>query len=167
MLFEDEEALISDVSSPLSVSNTSLVLPKEAIFSDLTKEVILNPTTAFSTGENTIGEISYYYADNYVGCADILYYSADDVVVIPTATPTPAITDTTTTPSNSKSESPEKDSTPTNTANINTEDSNLRGIIIAVIIIAVVLVIGLYIIMVELPYRKRKKAYCRKWKRKQ
>lgn len=166
MLFEDEEALISDVSSPLSVNNTSLVLPKEALFSDLTKEVTLNPTRAFSTGKNTIGEISYYYADNYVGCADILYYSIDDVVVIPTATPTPAITDATTTTSDSKSEALEKDSTTTNAVNVTTEDSNLRGIIIAIIAIAVVLVISLYIIMVELPYRKRRKAYYRKWKRK-
>ncbi len=166
MLFEDEEALISDVSSPLSVSNTSLVLPKEALFSDLTKEVTLNPIATFSAGKNTIGEISYYYADNYVGCADILYYSANDVVVIPTATPTPAITDTTTTPSASKSEPSEQDSTTTNVANINTEDSNLRNIIIVIIIVAVVIVIGLYIIMIELPYRKRRNDYYRKWNRK-
>lgn len=164
MLFEDEEALISDVSSPLSVNATSLVLPKDAIFSDLTKTVTLNPNSTFSAGKNIIGEISYYYADNYVGCADILYYSEEDIVVIPTNTPIPSITQTP--PSNSKTEPSDKNSTQTNSSNVNTEETNLRPIIIIVIIITVVLIIGLYMIMVEIPYRKRRKAYYRKWNRK-
>ena len=164
MLFEDEEALISDVSSPLSVNTTSLVLPKEAVFSDLTKTVTLNPSATFSAGKNTIGEISYYYADNYVGCADILYYSEEDIVVIPTNTPTPSITQSPT--SDSKTDVSDKNSTQTNSSNVNTEESNLRPIIIAIILLAVVIIIGLYIVMVEIPYRKRRKAYYRKWNRK-
>ena len=168
ILFEDEEALISDVSSPLSVNNTSLVLPKDALFSDLTKEVNLNPINTFSAGKNIIGKISYYYTDNYVGCADILYYSEDDVVVIPTPTPIPTITENPTngSASTSKTEPSDKNTTTTNSSNVNKEDSNLRPIIIIIIVIAVGLIIGLYIFMVEIPYQRKKKAYYRKWKRK-
>ncbi len=169
MLFEDEEALISDVSSPLSVNDTSLVLPKNAVYSDLTKKVTLNPISAFSTGKNPIGEISYYYADNYVGCADILYYSENEMVVIPTNTPTPIpnLTQSPTNSSNSDKNLSKDDSTLTNASGItNTEERNLRPLIIAIIIGSVVLVIGLYMIMVEIPYQRRKKAYYRKWNRK-
>ena len=168
MLFEDEEALISDVSSPLSVNDTSLVLPKGATYSDLTKKVTLNPIDSFSIGKNAIGEISYYYADNYVGCADILYYSSDETVVIPTPTPIPTITQTPTTSSNSKNPtSKEDDATLTNASNVtDTEGSNMRPLLIGIILFSIILIIGLYVIMVEIPYQRRRKAYYNKWNRK-
>ena len=89
------------------------------------------------------------------------------MVVIPTNTPTP-IPNLTQTPTNSSNSDKTKDnSTLTNSSGIaDTEERNLRPLIIAIIIGSVVLVIGLYMIMVEIPYQRRKKAYYRKWNRK-
>ena len=165
VLFEDEEALISDVSSPLSISDTSLVLPTGASYRNLTKQIELNPSNAFSAGKNVIGEVSYYYADNYVGSAEIIYYSEEEVVVKPSPTPVPTEaplpaedpanpSDTGSSPDNSQEAS--SSSTAQNTEN------DLRPIIIGIIVGVVILVAGLYFVLVELPYQKKKKAYYQK-----
>ena len=161
-LFEDEEALISDVSSPLSVSDTSLVLPSGASYSDLTKEFTLSPSTAFVAGENVIGEVHYYYADNYVGSADIIFHSDGDIIVVPSPTPTlyPAPEQT----GNGYDFS--KDSAQvSNNADTTDEEPDKRPMIIGIIVGSVVLAAGLYIVLVEVPYHKKKKAYQKKYGR--
>lgn len=214
MLFEDEEALIADVSSPLSVSDTSLVLPRGASYSDLTKEFTMTPSASFSSGENVIGEVAYYYADNYVGSAEILYHSAGEVAIQPSPTPitqsptpeesasnTPAADNPTNPDSqNSGTESEDNVPSPTNSPDTeqnksNTEenstdsdtvnvsgtnlsgtqtpsdseqtksDSNFLPIIIGILVGAVVLVGGLYVVVVEIPYQKKRKAYYQKHSR--
>lgn len=164
VLFEDEEALISEVSSPLAVSDTSLVLPTGASYGDLTKEITLAPSEAFSVGGNIIGEVQYYYADNYVGSADIIYHSEEEVIVVPSPTPAPTATpvptlspDGTATAGDSRETSSSVDSDP--------EEPDNRPFIIGIIVGSVILVAGLYIVLVEVPYRKRKKAYQRKYGR--
>lgn len=166
VLFEDEEALISEVSSPLSVSDTSLVLPKGAVYSDLTKEISLIPSIAFTSGENVIGEVSYYYADNYVGSGDIIFHSDEDIVVVPSPTPTPtptpvptealesSINNGTLSDGSKEAVSPVVDNS--------SSESDLRPIIIGVIVGAVILVVGLYLVLIEIPHQKRMKAYRRK-----
>ncbi len=159
ILFEDEEALISDVSSPLAVSDTTLVLPTGASYSDLTKKITLTPCEAFTAGENVIGEINYYYADNYVGSAEVIYHSEEDIVVIPSPTPTPVPTST-----------PVPTKAPDNTAasttiNTSEQDNDMRPLIIGIIVGVVVLAAGLYIVLIEIPYRRKKKAYQKKYGR--
>lgn len=164
ILFEDEEALISEVSSPLSVSDTSLVLPTGASYSDLTKQITLTPSEAFTAGENVIGEVNYYYADNYVGSAEIIYHSEEDIIVIPSPTPTPTSLPAPTTSSDSTIS--ETDSTQTSTqVNSSETESDIRPLIIGIIVGVVVLVAGLYIVLIEIPYRKKLKAYQRKYGR--
>lgn len=164
ILFEDEEALISEVSSPLSVSDTSLVLPTGASYSDLTKQITLTPSEAFTAGENVIGEVNYYYADNYVGSAEIIYHSEEDIIVIPSPTPTPTSLPAPTTSSDSTIS--EMDSTQTSTqVNSSETESDIRPLIIGIIVGVVVLVAGLYIVLIEIPYRKKLKAYQRKYGR--
>lgn len=165
VLFEDEEALISEVSSPLSVSDTSLVLPKGASYSDLTKKITLSPSTAFSAGENVIGEVDYYYADNYVGSAEIIYHSKEDIVVVPTATPTPTPTpEVTSVPADTSSSNIPSDEISTETSgSTSPQETDKRPLIIGIIVGTIVLAAGLYIVLIEIPYRKKKKAYQKKY----
>lgn len=156
VLFEDEEALISDVSSPLSVSDTSLVLPTGASYHDLTKEIELAPSSAFVSGENVIGEVNYFYADNYVGSAEIIYFSENDMIVVPTPTPTVPPTEIPT-----RSDAAENSEATNGTA----AENDMRPMIIGIIVGIVVLVTGFYIVLIEIPYRKKKKAYQKKYGR--
>jgi len=165
VLFEDEEALISEVSSPLSVSDTSLVLPKGASYSDLTKKITLSPSAAFSAGENVIGEIDYYYADNYVGSAEIIYHSEEDIVVVPTATPTPTpAPEVTSVPADASSSNIPSDEVSTETSgSTSPQETDKRPLIIGIIVGTIVLAAGFYIVLIEIPYRKKKKAYQKKY----
>ena len=165
VLFEDEEALISEVTSPLSVSDASLVLPTGATYSDLTQKVSLTPSEGFTAGENIIGEVEYYYADNYVGSAKIIYHSEEDRIVIPSPTPSPSPT-----PVPLETSSPEPTGSDASTevsTDINEEplEKDNRPLIIGIIVGCVVLVAGFYIVLIEIPYRKKKKAYQKKYGR--
>lgn len=165
VLFEDEEALISTVFSPLSVSDTSLVLPTGASYKDLTKEITLTSSDTLSAGENVIGKVNYYYASNYVGSAEIIYHSEEDIIVVPSPTSIPTETPV---PSDSPASAPtngDATETDTNPASSDTEN-DLRPMIIGIIVGSVILAAGFYIIFVEVPYRKKKKAYDKKYGRK-
>jgi len=161
VLFEDEEALISDVSSPLSVSDTSLVLPGGISYDDLTRKVTLSPSVAFSAGENIIGEVSYYYAGNFVGSAHIIFHSDAETIIVPTPTPAP-----TATPVPTSSPDGTGSSTETSTgANQTDAEQDNRPLIIGIIVGVVILAAGFYVVLVEIPYRKKKKAYREKYGR--
>lgn len=154
VLFDDAEAMISNVTSLLSVNGTSLVLPVTASYRNLTKKITLTPNDTLSSGENVIGSVAYYYADHYVGAADIIYYSDSDVVVALSPTPTPTPVEEIT---------PDPEATPTAPASGDSPDDNdFRPLIIGGIVAACVLVLGGYLVLIEIPYRKRKKEYYRK-----
>jgi len=161
VLFEDEEALISDVSSPLSVSDTSLVLPGVISYEDLTRKVTLSPSVSFLAGENIIGEVKYYYADNFVGSANIIFHSEAETIVVPSPTPAPTATPVPTLSPDGAGNSTE---TSTGTGLSDTEQDN-RPLIIGIIVGVVVLAAGFYIVLVEIPYRKKKKSYREKYGR--
>lgn len=167
VLFEDEEALISDVSSPLSVSDTSLVLPSGASYSDLTKKITLSPSTAFSAGENVIGEVHYYYANNYVGSADIIFHSDTDLIVVPSPTPTPTLIPEATLSPEQSAGNPDTSGNSTQVnGSVNTgNEEDKRPMIIGIIVGSVILAAGLYIVLIEIPYCKKKKAYQNKYGR--
>ena len=164
ILFDDEEALISDVSSPLSVSNTSLVLPNGVSYNDLTRKVTLSPTIAFSTGNNIIGEVSYYCDDNYIGAANIIYHTETDIVVVPSPTPIPIATPVLT-KAPAKSSSSIVDDFAEVSTNLFSDDaeSNGRLLLIGIIAGAIVLVVIIYILFIEIPYRRKQRAYKRKY----
>lgn len=166
VLFEDEEALIAEVSSPLSIGNASLLLPTGASYQDLTKEISLLASPSFTKGENIIGEVSYYYADNYVGSAEIIYHSDEDRIVIPSPTPSPTPTPISEPDSGNElnsPESPDHSSEEISTSGSITEgEADRRPLIIGIIVASVVLVTGLYLVLIELPHRKKLKEYRRK-----
>ncbi|MGN0507458.1 MAG: D-alanyl-D-alanine carboxypeptidase family protein [Lachnospiraceae bacterium] len=151
VLFEDEDALVSEVKSPLSISSTSLVLPLDADFSDVTKQVELIQGSSFTAGNNVIGEVSYYYSETYVGSAEIMYYSDRAVTLI--AEP---------------EEKSEEEAAATLSgqnaatglsAKPETEEKDLRPLIIGIVVAVFTLILGGYLVLIELPYRKRKKEY--------
>ena len=169
VLFEDEEALIADVASPLSVSSASLVLPKDGSSRDLTKEVSLLPITSFSEGENIIGEVSYYYADNYVGSAEIIYHSSEERVVIPSATPSPLPTPVGDTTSESESGTPvnstDSSEEVSTLGKVAQEETDHRPLIIGILVASIVLIVGLYLVLIEIPHQKRLRRYRRRYGR--
>ena len=165
VLFEDEEALISEVSSPLSVSDASLVLPIGATYGDLTQKVRLTPSKIFTAGENIIGDVEFYFADNYVGSASIIYHTEEDIIVVPSPTPT-----VTPTPVPVETITPEQDTVDNSTETSNNvssdpSETDKRPLIIGLIVGGVVLIAGFYVVLIELPYRKKKKAYQKKYGR--
>ncbi len=161
VLFEDEEALISEVSTPLAVSDTSLVLPGGISYEDLTRKVTLSPSVSFSAGDNVIGEVNFYYADNYVGSAKIIYHSETDMIVVPSPTPVPTEAPE---PTSFPGESGNSAQASAGTASTDAEHDS-RPLIIGIIVGIAVLAAGFYIVLVEIPYRKKKKAYQKKYGR--
>lgn len=149
-LFEDEDAMLTEVQSPLSVSNTAIVLPLEASFGDITKEVTMLSSETLTEGYNVIGDVSYYYADNYVGSAEIMYYSDKDVSFLPPVTEAPVSTETSVV-SPAGSASPET-----------REENDLRPLIIGIVVCGITLFGGFYLIFIELPYRRKKRNYRRR-----
>lgn len=156
ILFEDEEALISEVFSPLSVSDTSLVLPTGASYKDLKKVCSLTPTEAFSKGDNIIGQVSYYLADNYVGSAEIIYHSDEDVIVIPSPTPVPTNTPVPTAAKENSDLPAPSDNTSTS-ADASESPDDMRPLIIGIIVGLIILVVGLYLVLIEFPHRQNRK----------
>ena len=174
-LFEDNEALISDVLSPLTIRETTLVLPNSASYDSLIKKITLTPVETLSAGENVIGEVAYYYADNFVGTADILFFSETDVVVSvsPTPTPSPVPTEEPSATDNpaavpgdtqpTGTPSPTASVTPTApTQGTPGQNSDFRPLIIGIITAVILLVIGFYLVLVEFPYRRRRREYYRR-----
>lgn len=175
VLFEDADALVTDVHSPLSCSSTSLVLPLEADFSDVTKKIQLSQGSSFVEGSNIIGEVSYYYADTYVGSAQIMYNSDVAVSLLKNPEhqtahdPTAELPSDTTVGSDSGSEAEVitdsgaeiiTGSDSKNDSGSGAEDSkDLRPLIIAVIVAACTLFFGGYLVLIDLPYRRRKRSY--------
>lgn len=154
VLFEDKDALVFDIQSPLSISSTSLVLPIEADPSDITKQVELIPSISFAEGNNVIGKVSYYYLGNYAGSAEIMYYSSQATTLVTEPTPdeeeaAATLSGNTSSHGGAKPEEGKPD---------------LRPLIISIIVAIFTLILGGYLVLIELPYRKRKKEYL-KWKR--
>ncbi len=161
-LFDDGEAFISDTSDLLSMEGTSLVLPNGTSVNDLTKKISLETKEVLSSGKNSIGKIEYYYEDHYVGSAEILYYSEDTVTVVPSPSVSPDPT-ALPTPESTPEASEAPTAPPSSPVSVkDPADTDFRPLIIGGIVCLCVLVIGLYLVLIELPYRKRKKEYYRR-----
>jgi D-alanyl-D-alanine carboxypeptidase len=83
VLFSDKEAFVHKVTSDLSISETTLVLPKGAKFSEVYNKCTLTPIVEMQEGENVIGKATFYYADRNVGTADIIFTSDSYQIVDP------------------------------------------------------------------------------------
>ena len=105
--------------------------------------------------------IKYLPKHNYVGSAELIYHSEKDVVIVPSPTPVPTVTPIPTVTLSDSSSDP--DSQPVSSPLPGDETGkDYRPLIIGVIAGGIVLVLGLYLVLVEIPYQKKKRAYYRK-----
>lgn len=81
VLFDDEDAFVYDISSALSVSGATLVLPIEGSFSDVENRCELTPLIKLEKGENVIGTANFYYAGIPVGTTNIIYTSENEEII--------------------------------------------------------------------------------------
>lgn len=152
-LFTKYSPLFSKADSQLRISpKGNIVLPNNADYKDAKKEIVLTPLDKIVSGENVIGTVKYTYGDTFVGSADIIYDNkVSDNLLKGSYIPTPAATP----------ELQNSGGTP------RTEDSgSLKPVIIAIIVGCVVIGFSLYLIFVEIPYRRRRSSYLEKRNRK-
>lgn len=151
-LFTKYAPMFNLSSSNLSISPSGyVVLPNSVAFEDAKKDVDLVPIDNLKDGQNIIGSMKYTYKGTYVGSADVIYNkqeSTDKLVnnFIPTPTKTEIYSGIASTASD--------------------DQSDLKKVIIAIITGVVIFSVTLYIIFVELPYRRKKNAYTEKRKKK-
>ena len=154
-LFNSEDTVQLMNSEIVTTDSGSVVLPFSASLSDIKKSVSLTQLTSFAEGKNTIGKVTYTYGSRTVGSANIVYNNDGPAFTItppeeelPETTPaqeqgTPATSDE----QNKTEDSPKKDRKP---------------LIIGIILGCICFFIGIYIIFVEMPYRKKRAAYLAK-----
>lgn len=171
-----QTAAFSDTEDSLVYigKNSNVVLPNSANFSDATKTITYTPVEEFVHGDNIIGQISYQFAGKYIGFADIIYYNPDypftraefealwpsymvppDIVFqedngtyVPIHPGTQGEN-----PNETVSEAEEKGKKP-----------RWLPIVLGVLAAVIVLLIGWYIIRIEMPHYRKKRAYKRRHK---
>jgi D-alanyl-D-alanine carboxypeptidase len=149
-LFTKYNTLFDTSNSALQVSKSGdIILPNSASFNDAKKEIKLSPVSSLSEGENKLGTISYTYDGKFVGSSDIIFNN----VAYPTLEKDSMLPLQTVIPENDKNSK--------NDASNNT----LRPLIIGIVVMILIIAVGLYITLVEMPYRRRRSSYHRKRER--
>lgn len=149
-LFTKYSPLFNRETSKLQVSpKGNIVLPNGVDYKDAKKEIELTPINEVKDGENIIGSIQYTYGGKYVGSADIIYNNITSPTLLKGAyIPTPIAT-------------PEIDKT--DSASVFHSDSkSLKPLIIGIMVGIVILGTLIYIVLIEIPYRKKRNAYRQK-----
>lgn len=153
-LFNSEDTVQLMNSEIVSTDSGSVVLPVSAALSDIKKSVSLSQLTSFAEGKNTIGKVTYTYGSRVIGSANIVYNNEGPAFTLQTITDTTPETDLPETQEPTSSEDQNK-----------TEDTPQKGrkpLIIGIILGCICFFIGIYIIFVELPYRRKRAAYLEK-----
>lgn len=153
-LFNSEDTVQLMNSEIVSTDSGSVVLPVSASLSDIKKSVSLSQLTSFAEGKNTIGKVTYTYGSRVIGSANIVYNNNGPAFTLQTVTDTVPETDLPETQEPASSEDQNK-----------TEDSpqkDRKPLIIGIILGCICFFIGIYIIFVELPYRRKRAAYLEK-----
>lgn len=153
-LFNSEDTVQLMNSEIVSTDSGSVVLPVSASLSDIKKSVSLSQLTSFAEGKNTIGKVTYTYGSRVIGSANIVYNNNGPAFTLQTVTDTAPETDLPETQDPASSDNQNK-----------TEDSpkkDRKPLIIGIILGCICFFIGIYIIFVELPYRRKRAAYLEK-----
>lgn len=153
-LFNSEDTVQLMNSEIVSTDSGSVVFPVSASLSDIKKSVSLSQLTSFAEGKNTIGKVTYTYGSRVIGSANIVYNNNGPAFTLQTVTDTAPETDLPETQEPASSEDQNK-----------TEDApkkDRKPLIIGIILGCICFFIGIYIIFVELPYRRKRAAYLEK-----
>lgn len=148
--------------------NSNIILPNTADINDAQKSVLLKPVEEFVHGDNVIGQIVYTFAGKYVGFADIIYYNEDYPLTkaeFEARWPSYLI------PPNLSLEEPSEQTTSsdhlldTSKGKEESKKIDMLPIILGICAAVLVILVGLYIIFIEIPHRKRRKLYKERHKR--
>jgi serine-type D-Ala-D-Ala carboxypeptidase (penicillin-binding protein 5/6) len=152
-LFTKYSPLFSPATSQLQISSEgNIVLPNNIDYKKAEKQVILTPIDKVKNGENIIGKINYTYKGTYVGSANIIYNNTTASSTLKNSfIPTPT---------------PDADKQSDAKSDASQNSSSLKIIIIGIIVFVVMIALTLYIVFVELPYRRRRNNYREKKDRK-
>lgn len=158
-LFNKEDTIQFLAGSNIIKSEAGyVVLPVNASTADITKQISFSQLTNFAKGRNVIGKIDYYYGTRTVGYADIIYTNNSDAftlnkdsAVVPDA---PEGTGSLTQPA-----------APSQSAAEESERIDRRPVIIGIIVGSVCFFLGIYLLFVELPYRRKRAAYLERHKK--
>lgn len=162
LLFDKEDTVQYTNGNTLLTSDISyVVLPSSASISDITKQVSLSQLTSFSNGRNTIGKILYYYGSRIVGSTDIIYINRGEAFTLNEALLNKPENDPDTDPPNAAT--PTAAVSPDETTPVK---QDRRPVIIGITLGSVCFFIGIYLLFVEIPYRRKRAAYLEKHRRK-
>lgn len=153
-LFNSEDTVQLMNSEIVTTDSGSVVLPFSASLSDVKKSVSLSQLTSFAEGKNTIGKVTYTYGTRVIGSANIVYTNDG-----PAFTVQPPTGDT------SESTLPEEQAPLSPDEQNKTDDTpkkDRKPLIIGIVLGCLCFLIGIYIVFVELPYRKKRAAYLEK-----
>lgn len=81
VIFKDEDAFVYEVSSALSISDSTVVLPVDGDFADVENRCELTPLIKLSKGDNIIGRANFYYAGVSIGSTNIVYSSEKEEII--------------------------------------------------------------------------------------
>lgn len=149
-LFNREDSVQLLRNTIVSTESGCVVLPSTAALSDTQKSVSLTQLASFSNGKNVIGKILYTYGSRMVGSANIVYNNTGEAFSL----------DSPSLPSHGSD-------VPDNDEQSKTEDGSRkdrRPLIIGIFFGCTCFFVGIYLIFVELPYRRKRAAYLAKHK---
>lgn len=170
-LFHSEDSVRFLNNNIVDTEAGCVVLPLTASLSDTKKSVALTQLTSFAQGKNMIGKVSYTYGNHTVGAANVVFYNEGDAFTLNTSlTSTPApnpeeasgtpipgdASESKLTPGTTGQETPGQDTTE------GTPKKDRKPLIIGIVLGCICLFVGMYLIFVELPYRRKRAAYLAK-----
>ena len=154
-LFNSEDTVQLMNSNIVTTDSGAVVLPFSASLSDIKKSVTLTQLTSFAEGKNTIGKVTYTYGTRTVGSANIVYTNEGPAFTI---TPPAEELPETNLSEEQGTQAPSDEQNKTE----DTPKKDRKPLIIGIILGCICFFIGIYIIFVELPYRKKRAAYLAK-----
>lgn len=176
-LFKNYKEFRNQDLSKLSVSkNSNVVLPIKADIKDAVRTIEYTPVNELVHGYNVIGKISYTYSGKYIGSTDILYYNEaypltraefdaqwPSYLIPPDLVfaNDPAISDNVISDDEIATNTSKQDKPVVTDSDTTKSSSKARPIIVGVCVCLVILTVGYYILFIEIPHRKRRKAYRR------
>lgn len=147
-LFNREDSVQLLGNAIVSTESGYVVLPTTAALSDTKKSVSLTQLTSFAKGKNIIGRISYTYGTRTVGFANIIYNNSEEPFSLDSSVSGPEAVNP----------SGEKDKTEENSRR------DRRPLTIGIFFGCTCFFIGIYLVFVEIPYRRKRASYLAKHK---
>ncbi|WP_313129955.1 D-alanyl-D-alanine carboxypeptidase family protein [Anaerocolumna sp.] len=148
-LFNNNSPVFSTTKTALKISpESNIILPNDASLKDVKKEIEFKPITKLVEGQHIIGTVSYTYNGMFAGTSNIIFNNvATDTLLKSSILPLQTV---------------EPNTGENGKHIIGKSNISMKSVVIGVFVGMVVLGAGLYIIFVEIPYRKRRQAYHQK-----